>query len=327
MRMIEIRNLTAWAVMLAAVAAAITTALVMWAKPAEATFPGSNGAIAFQSSAQAPQTQVYRMNPDGSSQTRLSNDLVAQNSPDWSADGKKIAFTGAAAGEWDIYWMNSDGSGATNLTPGTEVGAHPAFFPDYHKIAFASWMSGNQDIWRLAVDDNGNPLGLTQLTTNSAFDYIPAVSPNGKKIAFVSNRADGNYDIYVMKANKPEGPNNVPVRITTRAAQDFFPSWSPDGRKIAFVRQIRGNTDIYVMKPRPEGTDNRPRNITLNAADDNVPAWSPDGTQIVFQSDRDRSDGGDYDIFKMNSDGSGTPTQLTNNPVPDQEPSWQPVVP
>jgi TolB protein len=69
----------------------------------------------------------------------------------------------------------------------------------------------------------------------------PAWSPDGRKIAFVSDR-NGNSEVYVMNA-KGNGQRN----LTRNPAFDADPAWSPDGRKIAFASKRDGEYGIYVM--------------------------------------------------------------------------------
>ena len=77
------------------------------------------------------------------------------------------------------------------------------------------------------MDEDGS--NQTRLTDNSAIDSLPSWSPDGKKIAFASDR-DGDYDIYVMDI---DGSNQV--NITDISEKQIDPSWSPDGSKIAFT--------------------------------------------------------------------------------------------
>jgi hypothetical protein len=100
----------------------------------------------------------------------------------------------------------------------------------------------------------------------------PAWSPDGRKIAFVSDR-DGNSEIYVIHADGSEQRN-----LTRQPASDSHPSWSPDGRKLAFVSRRDGNAEIYVMNA--DGSELR--NVTRTPSDDLDPAWSPNGRAIAF---------------------------------------------
>ena len=91
----------------------------------------------------------------------------------------------------------------------------------------------------------------------------PAWSPDGKKIAFDSDR-DGNWEIYVMNA---DGSN--PINLTNNNGVDWYSTWSPDGRKIAFSSNRDGNFQIFVMNA--DGSN--PIRLTKNKAWDEDPAW------------------------------------------------------
>jgi Tol biopolymer transport system component len=78
----------------------------------------------------------------------------------------------------------------------------------------------------MTTGPDGQTAGLARLTTSNANDSSPAISPDGKRIAFTSKR-DGDWDVQLMKAS-PEGPRNVPVKLTKKAVNDPAPDWSPD---------------------------------------------------------------------------------------------------
>jgi hypothetical protein len=161
-----------------------------------------------------------------------------------------------------------------------------------------------------AINPDGT--GPTRLTNDPAFDYGPAWSPDGAKIAFTTDRGTGIEDVYVINAD-----GTGPVNLTNNAASDLGPAWSPDGTKIAFSTERDGNFEIYSMNADGTGQTR----LTNNAASDFNPAWSPDGTKIAF--DR-TAPGGDTEVFTINANGTSA-TNITNSPASDDAaPAWSP---
>ena len=172
---------------------------------------------------------------------------------------------------------------------------------------------GNWDIY--SMDQNGD--NLLQLTDAPAYDMFPACSPDGKRIAFISERGI-THDLYVMDSDG----NNM-VRLTHDNFLEGRPSWSPDGTRIAFssFRAVVGNWEIYAM----DANGNNPINLTEHKWMDGRPSWSPDGSKIAFESARDGGLFTPDHIFVMNADGKERrnltgDTDLTKN----GNPTWSP---
>ncbi len=138
--------------------------------------------------------------------------------PDWSPDGKKIAFSSGPYNNVEVYVMNADGTNPINLTRYNKGwDGNPFWSPDGKKIAFSSYRDGNWEIYVMNSDGSDQ----INLTNNQAGDGEPVWSPDGTKIAFVSDR-DGNSEIYVMNA---DGSN--PINLSDNGAEDYSPVWSP----------------------------------------------------------------------------------------------------
>ena len=104
---------------------------------------------------------------------------------------------------------------------------------------------------------------------NPLWMRYPAISPDGKKIAFAYKG-----DIFCVDANGGEAR-----QLTTNPAYDYKPVWSPDGAKIAFASNREGGFDVYVMDAR----GGEPRRLTTNSANETPMVWS-DNNHILFQS-------------------------------------------
>jgi len=136
------------------------------------------------------------------------------------------------------------------------------------------------------------PYRCTRLTSAPGNDAFPAISSDGRSIAFSSKR-HGNTELYLMDS---DGGNQR--RLTHNRAVDFAPAFSPDGRQLAFVSDRDGDDEVYLYDL---GSAEEKR-LTYHRGDDALPAFSPDGDEVFFVSDRqDR-----YRIMALSVSGAGS---------------------
>jgi TolB protein len=97
---------------------------------------------------------VYIMNADGSNPWRL---YTHGESPSWSPDGQRIAFTGLRSGRWQVCLINVDGSGYRQVTTGGYDARYPVWSPDGRWLAFAGNRDGHWEIYVVPIDGTGHP--------------------------------------------------------------------------------------------------------------------------------------------------------------------------
>ncbi len=181
----------------------------------------------------------------------------------------------------------------------------------------ASWIAygardadGRQQIFVVKPDGAGKK----RLTQEGKQNFFPAWSPDGKRLAFTSDRS-GSLQIWIMEA---DGGNSK--QLTTEGV-NVAPTWSPDGKRLAFGATRSGHFEIWAMDA--DGSHQKQLTKTDTAFSNNAAAWSPDGRRIAFSSTRS----GNYAIWVMDADG-GHLTQLTTpygDRYPDSNaPAWSP---
>jgi len=148
-------------------------------------------------------SDIFVMNDDGSGQKNLTPEEGGlESEPDWSPDGRKIAFTSFrdfdALGniQSEIYIMNDDGRNWVNVTRNDAIDGNPDWSPDGRKIAFASNRLGNSEIFAMNPDGSG-VVNLSRSPDSN--DWNPVYGPEGREIAFLSDR-DGGQEIFIMGA-------------------------------------------------------------------------------------------------------------------------------
>ncbi len=166
--------------------------------------------------------------------------------------------------------------------------------------------SDDSDIFTMHLDGSD----ITNLTSRRAWDFQPAWSADGQRIAFSSNE-DGNFNVYVMNHD-----GSMMMRLTDNSADAGYPSWSPSADKIVFASDSSGNLELYMMNA--DGSDQH--NLTNDPGEDSEPAWSLDGSKIAFASNRYDHNS---DIFVLNLI-TGQIDNLTHNSTTESFPAWSP---
>jgi Tol biopolymer transport system component len=151
-------------------------------------------------------------------------------------------------------------------------------------------------------------VGETRLVAGPGGDHHPAVSPDGKWIAWQrrNNEISAGWSIWIASAS---GAN--PKEL----GAGRWPAFSPDNKRIVFgVTDFNGNDQLWVMHP-----DGSKRTQLTDEGRNTTPAWHPSGKKLVYSSDRT----GNLDVWELDTT-SGTETQLTTYPGVDTSPVYSP---
>jgi TolB protein len=254
--------------------------------------------------------EIYVMNADGSDARAATANRSLNNFPDWSPDGDSILYTSYRHQNRPLLFVSSRGRNQPGrLLPklGDERPQFRGVFdPAGERVALV--MSENDsasDIF--TVRTNGRR--LRRLTKNHAIEVSPTWSPDGERIAFVSDRS-GAPQIFIMDS---DGSNTR--RLTFDGSYNTRPVWSPDGQWIAYETRVGSQFDIWLIDP--EGNVNVP--LVMHPRSDEAPSWAPNGRKLVFSSTRR----GRADLYTIDRDGSNL-RRLTRSAGNNTSPAWGP---
>ena len=242
--------------------------------------------------------------------------------PEWSPDGRWIAYSGRLGDRRGLIVAHPDGSGKRFLaamegtnSPLPTTGKTVAWSPDSKQIAYVSARPGPE-----TADAGGDPAVITrylykptategnshfndnkrlhifavdlstgqsrQLTDGPHHEHSIEWSPDGREIAFVSNREQNedqffNYDLFALNPSSGEIR-----RITATESAEYRPHWSPDGKTIAYQANKRGLTDLetnmedtHVWLVDRNGANRREIGVAIDDRQGD-PGWSADGSSL-----------------------------------------------
>jgi Tol biopolymer transport system component len=174
-----------------------------------------------------------------------------------------------------IFLKNLETDKITQLT-NSENNSWARWSPDGSQIMFVSWTKKNLfEIYVMNKDGNNQ----RPIVSSSADELVPDWSPDGRKIAYVSNK-DGGSNIYLLDL-----PTMNTTRLTSDSLEGFAPKWSPNGKEISFVSNSSenkrdGRSQVFIMNA--DGTDVRQMTpYDLDHFEDS-PVWCPDSSCIIF---------------------------------------------
>src|SRR5574341_828229 len=226
---------------------------------APAAYIGGGGQYIAYVSNRGGDDEIWLLALDTLDQIQLTANTAKDTSPDWSPDGTRIAFVSNRDGQNDIYVMNRDGSNVTRLTTDPASDLSPIWSPDGTQIAFTSDRDGDHEVYVMDLPSEAGTISEPRaLTDNREHDLTPAwspdgallgsplddgapaCSPDGQGIAFISNRENNSWDIFVVRPDGSDLRN-----VTQTPAYDSEPFWSPDGQWIVFASGAVGVQRLF----------------------------------------------------------------------------------
>jgi Tol biopolymer transport system component/DNA-binding winged helix-turn-helix (wHTH) protein len=214
----------------------------------------------------------------------------------WTASGDGIIVAATHKGPYQLWRYPLSGAAPVPLTSGEENAAFPTTSRLGNHLAYVLYRR-NVNLWELNVKDppSVRPADARPVASSTRQQTDPAFSPDGRKIAFLSDRS-GAQEIWVTETD-----TQTSTQLTHFGGPPTgSPNWSPDGQQIAFDSQQGVTTDIFVISA--EG--GAPRRITTGPGENCVPSWSPEGKSIYFASNRS----GSFQIWKVGAATGETPS-------------------
>ncbi len=239
-------------------------------------------------------------------------------SPVWSPDGRALFFISSRNGSRDIFRVAIAGDGTPRGAPeqiSSGLNAHGIDIARDSKTIAYSVYTPYAHVWVVNVPDIGQTATIdkaTQITTGDETDEGFALSPDGKWLAYDSDRS-GNGDVWKIPA-----AGGTPVQLTTDPHGDYVQDWSSDGAEIAFHSLRTGHREVFVMNS-DGGNEQQVTNLPNDAAN---PDFSPDGNSIAFDYDYGVRGGAVYIVSRPRRGAPfGAPHQLTRSGT---DPQWSP---
>jgi TolB protein len=265
--------------------------------------------------------EIYLMDWDGFNPQRITHHESISISPAWSTGGDKIAYTDFAYhgaqrmrnSDLFVYDIPTGKRFLLSYRKGINSGA--AYLPGDKSLLLTMSKEGASDIYRSSADG----VEVSPLTNgpNRALNVEPAVSPDGKTVAFSSDRS-GKPMLYLMNID-----GSRVRRLTFAGKYNASPAWSPDGKTIVFASQDRDHFDIFTMTSDGSNLKRLTEATKPNGrgANNESPSFSPDGRAILFTSDRS----GKYQLYLISPDGTGE-RRITEDNANWDKPKWSPYL-
>ena len=275
-------------------------------------FPGlSFSKIAYTAQSRSARKNIMLTSYDGTRQNRFSYNLGSNNFASWDPAGKQLLYTTLTRSSAQIQIQPVDRYRAhilefQELDRRTQPLAG-SWSPDGHGLLLALMRQGTSDLYQYTFESGT----LTPLVTWRSLETSPVWSPDGSRIAFVSDAArnrEPQIYLYDPRSKRSE-------RITYKGRYNSSPRWSPDGRMLAYEGRRNGVFQIF----KYDLLRRRHQQLTFGRYNSQQPDWAPNGRQLVFSSRKT----GIAKLYYVSIHGGPTARVTTSPPaIAETQPVW-----
>jgi TolB protein len=283
-----------------------------------ASSAGGSGAQAPEGLVVARDGELYAVALTSGTEVRLTSTSAWESAPAVSPDGQTIVYGRAPerSKEPTLWKMRLDGSGQSSLRV---AGGDPAWAPGGNAIYFTRGFCCEicANIWRTSAAGRGT----VRTTRGDVLDTDPAVSPDGRLLAFGTGDCEPGIPDGITKITLPaRRARGFPKLPYVRLDGSFHPTWAPDGARIAFNTGLDDYPRVYVA----QADGSRAKAITRGVRFGDSPEWSPDGSLIAFIGPGVAAS--DEDVYVIRPDGAEL-RRITRSAGREFSVAWLPTMP
>lgn len=282
--------------------------------PSASSVPlGLSGHLVFQSDRNG-RPKIFTLDLAGGAVRQLTQGADHRDEePEWSPDGRRIAFGSnrGTKGPLDIYVMDADGGNVIRLTDHPANEEDPSWLPDGKSLVFAGERDGRGELYRVWLDDRR----VERLTQSIDRAITPSVSPDGRTVAYAAQTIM-NYQVHLLDME-----TRTTRRVTSGSGGACRPGWSLDGKTLAFVSLETEPSKLDVLDLASGTRRTLVRDPRLWSY---YPSWTGDPSFIAFSVSPAHHQGEDWDLALVDVRDPLRLVRLTNGPGNDRVPDWKP---
>jgi len=270
-------------------------------------------------------SEVWEADYDGNNTRQITHDACLCVTPTYIPPKKGVSSCGALlyvsykTGQPKIYMASlRDGKGRRfSPLPGNQL--MPSISRQRDKVSFISDVTSNPDVFLQPFNPEVGALGKPRqiFTARYATQGSPVFSPDGKKVAFVSNK-DGPPRIYIMDIPAPGAATKSirPQLLTKRNRENSAPAWSPDGTKVAYCAKTGAWRQIWIANL----ITGEERQLTQGNGNKENPTWGPNSLHLIFNSASEEVS----DLYLINLN-QPEAVKISGGKGEKRFPCWEPV--